>query len=637
MTEPAADHERGAENLEGESLQCDLVMKGGITSGIVYPGAVVELSKRYRFRSIGGASAGAIAAALVAAAQFSGDRSGFAELARVPETLGATVDGEPFLLSLFRPDKETKPLFKSGLAFMQSPWRGIAALLRRFPRFPVLAAVLVVVAVVLGLTGNARWPVVIGVCAVAPWVLLIGIAADVLRSFSGLAKNDFGMCRLGPAEGGVQPLTVWLHELVQKTGGSDAEPLEKPLTFGDLWGLEPLAEDATDEQRRMFGERRSRLSWDMSERVIDLQVVTTNLTNGRPMRLPVARDRYTGSAEDGGDLYFDKEEWGRFFPEEIVKHLVDCARADEPDRREKIRSLEPDLTLVPLATGAELPVIVAARMSLSFPILISTVPLYRVLYLNNEPYAVRRVVFSDGGISSNFPVHFFDSPLPTRPTFAINLTGFAEGEHPDPDRPEQSVRDPAPATGKAVEGWKTLRSMGDFAVAIKDAMQNWRDNTQAQLPGFRERIIHIKLDRGEGGLNLAMKEEKITELSNRGKEAGIRLVTLFSGSPAAPAQPTSWWDEHRFTRFRVVMSVLEQHLRLLKKAYTEQPDAVSKPYAERIREGPMRPYSLKTQPRLKYAADTIDTYVGLANEREDLSLVEGQPHPAAALRALPPV
>ena len=38
---------------------CDLVMKGGITSGIVYPKAIALLSKHYRFKSIGGTSAGA--------------------------------------------------------------------------------------------------------------------------------------------------------------------------------------------------------------------------------------------------------------------------------------------------------------------------------------------------------------------------------------------------------------------------------------------------------------------------------------------------------------------------------------------------------------------------------------------------
>lgn len=52
---------------------CDLVMKGGITSGIVYPNAVLALARDFRFKNIGGTSAGAIAAAATAAAAL-GDR-----------------------------------------------------------------------------------------------------------------------------------------------------------------------------------------------------------------------------------------------------------------------------------------------------------------------------------------------------------------------------------------------------------------------------------------------------------------------------------------------------------------------------------------------------------------------------------
>src|SRR5947209_496830 len=54
------------------SRQCDLVMKGGITSGVVYPAAVMALKDTFRFRSIGGTSAGAIAAALTGAAAGAG-------------------------------------------------------------------------------------------------------------------------------------------------------------------------------------------------------------------------------------------------------------------------------------------------------------------------------------------------------------------------------------------------------------------------------------------------------------------------------------------------------------------------------------------------------------------------------------
>src|SRR4029077_6413964 len=47
----------------------DLTMQGGTTSGVVYPLAVCELATSFRFRNVGGASAGAIAAAFTAAAE----------------------------------------------------------------------------------------------------------------------------------------------------------------------------------------------------------------------------------------------------------------------------------------------------------------------------------------------------------------------------------------------------------------------------------------------------------------------------------------------------------------------------------------------------------------------------------------
>ena len=33
---------------------CDLVLNGGVASGVVYPWALVELARHYRFRNIGG-------------------------------------------------------------------------------------------------------------------------------------------------------------------------------------------------------------------------------------------------------------------------------------------------------------------------------------------------------------------------------------------------------------------------------------------------------------------------------------------------------------------------------------------------------------------------------------------------------
>lgn len=86
--------------------ECDLVMKGGVTSGIVYPPVVRKLAKKYRFRNVGGTSAGAIAAAVTVAAEYGRETGGFTKLKTLSEQLGK----DNFLRNLFQPSKETQPL-----------------------------------------------------------------------------------------------------------------------------------------------------------------------------------------------------------------------------------------------------------------------------------------------------------------------------------------------------------------------------------------------------------------------------------------------------------------------------------------------------------------------------------------------
>ena len=49
--------------IMADPAECDVVMQGGITSGIISPPFLLKLKDKYRFRSVGGTSAGAIAAA----------------------------------------------------------------------------------------------------------------------------------------------------------------------------------------------------------------------------------------------------------------------------------------------------------------------------------------------------------------------------------------------------------------------------------------------------------------------------------------------------------------------------------------------------------------------------------------------
>jgi hypothetical protein len=69
-TELPAQAPANEENVRAYSQSSlDLTMQGGMTSGVVYPLAACELATKFRFRNVGGASAGAIAAALTAAAE----------------------------------------------------------------------------------------------------------------------------------------------------------------------------------------------------------------------------------------------------------------------------------------------------------------------------------------------------------------------------------------------------------------------------------------------------------------------------------------------------------------------------------------------------------------------------------------
>ena len=105
-------------------------MKGGITSGIVYPLAIARLSGQYTLRNIGGTSAGAIAAAAAAAAEYgrrTDSGSSFDGLAQLPDDLRTR------LVTLFQPKWTMKPFLKVMLAAGR-PKPGPLRTLRRLVR-----------------------------------------------------------------------------------------------------------------------------------------------------------------------------------------------------------------------------------------------------------------------------------------------------------------------------------------------------------------------------------------------------------------------------------------------------------------------------------------------------------------------
>lgn len=526
---------------------CDVVMKGGVTSGVVYPLAVKKLATKYWFKNIGGTSAGAIAAGVTAAAECrrrrTGENVGFERLAQLPVDLAE----DSFLLSLFRPDPSTKRIFEVLLAGMsakqskRSVWMAVIGKLifNFFGPFAVAILVVAAVSTLLGLWLRGSW---------VPYVLIallgsvIAVPGLVLRSamreaITSLLKNWFGFCSgFDPrAPAGAPALTNWLYSLVNEIAGQGAGV---PLTFGDLW-----AAPAYEGEDQKVGEFRC---VEQLNRAINLEVMTTNLTLGCPSRIPF----------DVKGFHFSPGEWAKFFPTEVVdwmvKHQAVSDRTVLSAQGEHLPSL-PEMR--------DLPIIVAIRMSLSFPILLCAVPLYAVDYSlkkntkesKSESVVAERCWFSDGGISSNFPIHFFDSPLPRWPTFGIDL----KSPHPDHNNEEGYVWLPTDNKEGLLPTWNRFDSHGlfGFAGAILNVMQNWRDNLQMLIPGYRDRIVHISHTDREGGLNLKMDPDVIKTMSDRGRRAGEALLTKFD------------WNNHVWIRYRSMMCCMETSLEKFGNSY----------------------------------------------------------------------
>jgi predicted acylesterase/phospholipase RssA len=586
---------------------CDLVMKGGITSGIVYPPAVCELAPKYYFRNIGGTSVGAIAAVATAAAEL-GRRRGLSDsyprLGKLPDEFARP----GFLLALFQPEPDAVRVMQ--LIF--AAWQPSSVLGK------ALAIVRIIVrhwfsALAVGIALGTAVPVLIYLVRGGPrlsilvlgllWVLVgtVGVVTyAVVRSVIGtLAKDGFGLCSgyAAHAPATQLPLMNWLHALVAELAGATGE---EPVTFKDLW-----------EAPHLDGEG------DLSPRVINLEVITTNLTHGRPYRLPLDETEWRG-------LYFSPEEWSRLFPPDIITWL-------------KRQSRTPTHTVVtadgtsvmPFPDPADLPVIVAARLSMSFPVLFTAVPLWAVDFSRaenqHEPHVLRaeRCWFSDGGLSSNFPIHMFDAPVPRWPTFGINL----KKPHPEHTSERDMVWLPSnnrQGQSEMWDRWEERRGssrIAGFALAMLNTMQEWRDNLQTRVPGFRDRIVHVSVGQGEGGLNLDMRPEMVETLTARGRFAGEKLRDAFS------------WQNHIWVRYRSTMANAEEFVKRLRIGYR-----YSALLHRFLQSEPSPSYPMESGQReaARQATEAIASG-SEAWEQGGQSFATGEPRPPSVLRSTPRV
>ena len=567
-----ATTEASAASTSHPPLECDLVMKGGITSGVVYPLAVCELAKVYRLRSVGGSSAGAIAAAAAAAAELGRDTGGFERLRTLPDDLTAKVKGKDSrLFTLFQPQPKMRRLFRlvtaglGTLGFTRTRAM-LGAALRAWLPYAAAGAAPGVFLVILGFLvgGPAQWVSLAAGLALALIGLAVGIGMGVFRDAGQIPAAGFGLCSgHTPPRATTPALTPWLHETFQALAGRSVT--DPPLTFADL-----------------------------SEAGITLQLMTTNLSRRQPLAMPW----------DTSDYYFDPAHFRTFFPEEVVAQMERSPLPPvetDADWLEAVAA-EHARPLRPFPASADLPIVVAVRMSLSFPGLISAVPLHAVDFsrpANKRARAAAREWrkehpqatpaegaavlpelvlqpnwFSDGGICANLPLHFFDSALPRRPTFAIDLASFPHDRKKVADEHENSF---LPITDSAdVQRRQTVfrtdgvGALKQFFSSIVSTARTWVDEAQLSVPGYRDRVVTVFHDHSEGGMNLNMEETTVLALSRRGEGAATRLVDRFAGDQPGVV-PATGWDEHRWLRFRTATAAFAETLVSFKGGYEEAP------------------------------------------------------------------
>jgi predicted acylesterase/phospholipase RssA len=609
---------------------CDIVMKGGIASGIVYPNAILALARRYRFKNIGGTSAGAIAAAALAAAALGERRrqsppgaagaapSGLDGLQRVADSLRTA----GFIPSLFRPARGAAAAFDLLRKLTAKP--GLRASLVAIARAALRIApwpALVTAAVLLGLAGaigGGRGALAAAVPALV-CVLLVAVGGAAMRVAGLLRANQLGLCSgLGsPGDGGSGPaLTDWMHDMIQDLSGNG----DVPLTFQQLW-----------DAPRYPDEPQTR-------NALQLAMITTGISHHEPRTLPFEKSRF----------WFREDEFRRLFPAPVVDSMLGPDPLEIDGRAYHV-----------LPEDGALPVLVATRMSLSLPLLLSAVPLYEADYramrraapdaaaartrgdkllsstdalaqggerTGERPTVLRVCWFSDGGIASNFPIHLFDAALPRWPTFAINLT------YPDStDQPE-----PIFLPTENSQGWQRvyssfaarnpLQELAGFLFAIVATMQNWRDLLQSRAPGHRDRIVHVALGPEEGGMNLDMPAPVLDAIARKGTLAGEALAQRFD------------FNNHWWVRWRNAASGLE---RFLGEFATGAATPITPDYADARSSAAT---GAPPPPSYRFRAAQQDEAVRRFNQLKDegelwadhaADLTEGAPKPLPQLRITP--
>lgn len=407
---------------------------------------------------------------------------------------------------------------------------------------------------------------------------------------SGAATDDRTwrgrLARLFDSAAGILPpttveanLTDWLTGALADLAGLGPDEV---VRFGHLWAGGDYTPGDPDGIGRAAADN-ARL------RSINLELMSTELIRRAPYRFPLP------PAESANDqLWFDPGDLAGLLPDRVIAAMT----AGAPPQQVRSLATGAMIALYPFPQPWDLPVVFATRASLALPALFQAVRLYELregsapvrtefgarLARNGEELrwpgaegaaqVAQELWLTDGGVTSNFPIHMFDSPLPLWPTVGIDL-----GTHPA-GAGHQDVYLLGDAGAAKELGTPLGRAMSSFIGAVLGTGLQWRDTAQLWMPAFQARIAVVRQRSYEGGNNLFMTRDDIASLALRGVVAGMRLRRRFASDPQ--------WHRQQWLRLRVAaesLSALSDRLQVSLREpdyawLAPEPDAGGNPWDE---------------------------------------------------------
>lgn len=249
--------------------------------------------------------------------------------------------------------------------------------------------------------------------------------------------------------------------------------------------------------------------------------------------------------------------------------------------------------------------------------------------------------------------------MPSRPTFGINLTSVEEdalvqqNAQPNGDKRlntdnltvtpntlstvQKADMQTSPEARKDVylphigdllaPEWVDLnKSLPTFLWQIFSTSQNYRDTMQSYLPGYRERIVQVRLTDAEGGLNLAMPQNTINQVIQKGEDASELLCNQFD------------FKSHKWMRLRVLLGLLDDKLRetydkALKDDKFQAQELIDEAQSNSF---PFSYESVESAEKAKAAIERIKTSSeNLWSKGPSLNSDKDSPRPQSALRTTP--